>query len=165
MILSSPKITDCILQITDVVILLALGLILAGFLTHKWIDRFFTSKGVSDVLTFKAIATIPSLVFISSASLINFSFAFFCSSFVVVPLFFFTMPTTFKILKLLQGLSIIIFSPVGLVLIASYYLQKSPEALLTTLIDQFTLYGNFIFPFLAVIQFPTTLSYLKLLRM
>jgi len=151
---------------------LSLLLILLLFLIAiPLVDKSFLfgkeSSKQMDLVSFKAFSSLPALLFISTFSLMNFSFCLFCGILMVpVTMIWWTTiqptPTT-KLSFWMQLLLLLILSPVPLGLSASLYLNINMLQLLATIVEQYRLFRNLLFPFLSLIYLPITLSFLKVL--
>ncbi|EGG19202.1 hypothetical protein DFA_02450 [Cavenderia fasciculata] len=132
--------------------------------TTSTVSSLSTSKyqGGSSILVF---STLPVLLFISSMSLLNFSFSTF-AAILVVPITILPTPTLSRVFKLLQCCLLTLVSPpVLLYLFARYYLETDLVSLLNTIIQQYQLYSTLSFPFLTLVFIPLNILMLRIVTL
>jgi len=145
-------------------------MLITYFVIVPMIDEYFQREKNSNVKTslleedsFFPLASLPIILFISSFSLLNFSFCLFCGI-LMVPLYSLLTPSQNTLLQVSQIILLIIISPLALLLCSTIYLQMDYEALLKFLakiVTQHQLFSNLTYPFFCFIYLPTNLSYLK----
>lgn len=140
------------------------------------INKNYKPKGLDEEekqaewMTVKVISYVPFILFVSTLSLINFSFCFFCSVF-VVPIYAFLGPREsnnprFIIKYLLQLILLTLSSPIALMILSSHYMYGTynPSELVSKIILQHKLYSNLIFPFVCLVHIPLNLLGYKILH-
>jgi hypothetical protein len=117
-----------------------------------------------DVYSYKTFASIPSLLFLSTGSLLNFSFSLACAA-VLVPFYALLSATSNRLWRFLQLLVLVAVSPVSLAVAAILFFGDGNKflSLLVALVDQYLLFSNMFYPFLCLVYIPINLSFLKLL--
>jgi len=79
------------------------------------------------------------------------------------PVYSFIKPSNKPLLNLIQYLALIIISPVGILFIASYFTNISPNQLYLNLIHESELYGTWILPFIYVFYLPINICHFIIL--
>ncbi|GAM27051.1 hypothetical protein SAMD00019534_102260 [Acytostelium subglobosum LB1] len=112
--------------------------------------------------SFKVFTCLPVLLFITTMSLLNFSFSTI-AAILVVPLCILPMRSSWPILRIFQALvTLAISPPIVLYLLARLYLNQNVYTLIGTLIRQYQLYSTLWLPFLTLIYIPLNILTLKL---
>jgi len=128
------------------------------------IDRKFKRGDASyklDLQSFHTFASLPVLLFVSTCSLLNFSFCFAMAA-LIVPIYGFSYPTNIRLLRVAQSILLVLTSPIAVLLLSASFLQTNLLTLLANIIQQQQLYGNLIFPFFALAFLPMNLAFFKL---
>jgi len=110
------------------------------------------------------MSTIPSALFISTFSLLNFSFSVLCALF-IIPLYSFIVPTRNMVGAIFQLCYLALISPVTLLLLASYWLDTSILSLVATFVQQYKDFSTLTLPFLFLVYLPLNLISVKLVLM
>ncbi|OUM68334.1 hypothetical protein PIROE2DRAFT_3926 [Piromyces sp. E2] len=79
------------------------------------------------------------------------------------PVYSFIQPTKNRILNAIQYIALIIISPVGILFIASYITQLTPNQLYLNLIHESELYGTWILPFIYFFYLPINICHFIIL--
>jgi len=79
------------------------------------------------------------------------------------PVYSFIQPTYNRLLNTIQYMALIIISPVGLLFIASYITQLTPNQLYLNLIHESELYGTWILPFIYFFYLPINICHFIIL--
>ena len=137
----------------------------------RYFSRFFFSMCIvcwdfsvsMDVYSYKIFATVPTLLFLSTGSLLNFSFALACAA-VVVPFYALLSATSNRFWKFLQLALLLVVSPASLALGVFLFFGDVNQLLsiMATIVDQYLLFSNMFYPFLCLVYIPLNLSFLKL---
>ncbi|KYQ89356.1 hypothetical protein DLAC_10019 [Tieghemostelium lacteum] len=177
-----PLLVNLLDEIKFITVSLFLYLIVFKVILKK-IDNLFSTPPTSTSTTttakklggnsFIVFSNLPILVFITSMSLLNFSFCTF-ASILSIPLCILSFNSnsnsivTYKgskiqrLFVLVKNIVFLMLSPVILLPILSrFYLDVNIFTLLNELVAQYQLYSNLFFPFLTLIYLPLNLSILK----
>jgi len=79
------------------------------------------------------------------------------------PVYSFIQPTCNRLLNIIQYIALIVISPVGLLFIASYITQLTPNQLYLNLIHENELYGTWILPFIYFFYLPINICHFIIL--
>jgi len=79
------------------------------------------------------------------------------------PVYSFIQPTKNRLLNAIQFIALIIVSPVGILFIASYITQLTPNQLYLNLIHESELYGTWILPFIYFFYLPINICHFIIL--
>jgi len=156
------------------VVLVAILLVwIIPFINQTFLDKSTTSAtpsstGKLDWASFKPLSCLSMFLFISTCSLLNFSFCLL-SAITILPVYTLIAPTNNRVLRYCQILLLLVFSPVAVLFFLSIYLDCYGESnigtggllsLLATLFEHFRLFSNLTYPFLCLVFIPTNLEFL-----
>jgi len=139
------------------------------FVLFRRLDQTSFSKKVSEFdSSFKGIACLPSLMFLSGFSLLNFSFVVIVSASLVVPFYSILSPTKSKPLKFIQFIVLALISPLSIIFLSSLQAGGTTTTGLSAEIyyqffQQYVQYGNLWFLFGSLIYLPLNISYSKMI--
>eukprot|EP01133_Synstelium_polycarpum_P013903 gene13903-16403_t len=133
---------------------------------YRKIDSFFSSTGTTSKVMggsgFKVFSCIPALLFISTMSLLNFSFCTL-AAIITVPLCVIPHRPGNVFSRLAQLLlNVAVSPPLVIYIFATNYLGQNVFNFIATIIKQYLLYTSLFFPFLTLVYIPLNILTLKL---